>query len=256
MKTGSKPPTNFLRQDGRSYDHIRRIRIRKHYVQFADGSVLIEMGRTKVLCAATIEESIPRWMREQPALKQRGWVSAEYSMAPYASSQRKAREPRGRADGRSTEIQRLIGRSLRAVVNSEKLGPRTIWLDCDVLQADGGTRTAAITGAFVALVLALRKLKRKKLITEIPIKHYLAAVSVGLFKEQPILDLNYDEDSQAEADLNIVMTDDGRYVEVNGGGEAEPISQKQLEELLALARRGIEQLIAAQKKALAPGNSC
>lgn len=250
MKTGSNLPTKFLRQDSRNYDHLRPIRIRKHYVQFADGSVLIEMGRTKVLCAATVEESIPRWMREQPALRQRGWVSAEYSMAPYASSQRKAREPRGRADGRSTEIQRLIGRSLRAVVDLGKLGPRTIWLDCDVLQADGGTRTAAITGAFVALVLALRKLKRKKLITEIPIKHYVAAVSVGLLNDQSLLDLNYNEDSQAGADLNVVMTDDGRFVEINGGGEAEPLSETQLASLLSFARHGIQQLITAQKRAL------
>ena len=250
MKPNSKLPTKLLRQDGRQPDQIRRIRIRKHYVQFADGSVLIEMGRTKVLCAATVEESIPRWMREQSDKKSRGWVSAEYSMAPYASSQRKAHEPRGRADGRSTEIQRLIGRSLRAVVDLGKLGPRTIWLDCDVLQADGGTRTAAITGAFMALVLVLRKLKKKKLIEEIPIKNYVAAISVGLLNGQPLLDLNYEEDSQAEADLNIVMTDDGRFVEINGGGETEPLSETQLASLLSLAHRGIAHLITAQKKAL------
>ncbi len=235
------------RADGRATDQLRRVRITKNPVQFADGSVMIKMGCTKVLCAATIEEAVPRWMREQK--KEGGWVSAEYSLAPYASSSRRGRESR-RADGRSTEIQRLVGRSLRAVVDMEKLGTRTIWLDCDVLQADGGTRTAAITGAFVALMLALRKLRKKKLLSEMPIKNHVAAVSVGLSSGKAILDLNYEEDSAAAADLNIVMTDDGRFIEINGGGEAEPLSQKQIDELLVLARRGIEQLVAAQKKAL------
>lgn len=244
MNASAKP----VRPDGRESDKLRPIRMRKNPVCYAEGSVLIETGRTKLLCAATVEEAVPRWMREQK--KTGGWISAEYSMAPYASPERKSRESRARASGRSTEIQRLVGRALRAVVDLEKLGPRTIWLDCDVLQADGGTRTAAITGSFIALTLALRKLRKNNLLADWPVQHHVAAVSVGLVGGQPRLDLCYQEDSIAEADLNVVMTEDGRFVEINGGGEAAPLSERQLEALLKLAQQGIKQLIAAQKKVL------
>lgn len=238
------------RSDSRRPDELRPVKIHAHYVRQPAGSVLIEMGETRVLCAASVEPGVPRWMREQGV--ESGWVTAEYSMLPYATSPRKPREvSRGRPEGRTQEIQRLIGRALRAVTDLEKLGARTVWIDCDVLQADGGTRTAAITGAYIALVLALRKLKKDGTIKEIPVTSYVAAVSVGLLEGTALIDLCYEEDSKAAVDMNVVMTDAGQFVEVQGTGEDAPFSQKELSALLKLGSKGIKELVALQKKALA-----
>jgi ribonuclease PH len=237
------------RSDGRRPDELRPVKIHTHYVRQPAGSVLIEMGKTQVLCAASIEPGVPRWMREQGV--KAGWITAEYSMLPYATSPRKPRElTRGRPEGRTQEIQRLIGRALRAVTDLDKLGERTVWIDCDVLQADGGTRTAAITGAYVALVLALQKLKGEGTIQEVPVSSHVAAVSVGLLDGLPLLDLCYEEDAKAAVDMNVVMTDAGQFVEVQGTGEDAPFSQKELSSLLKLGSKGIKELIALQKKAL------
>jgi ribonuclease PH len=237
------------RRDGRRPDQLRPVKIRPHYVSQPAGSVLIEMGQTRVLCAASIEPGVPRWLREQGAGS--GWITAEYSMLPYATAPRKPRElTRGRPEGRTQEIQRLIGRALRAVTDLDKLGDRTVWIDCDVLQADGGTRTAAITGAYVALVLALQKLKKEGAIQQVPVNSFVAAVSVGLVSGVPLLDLCYEEDAKAAVDMNVVMTDAGQFVEVQGTGESAPFPQKELTRLLKLGRKGIKELIALQKKAL------
>ena len=209
------------------------------------GSVLIQMGNTKVICAATVEEKVPSFLRN----KNSGWVTAEYSMLPSSTNTRTAREAsRGKLSGRTQESQRLIGRSLRTVIDLKKLGERTIWLDCDVIQADGGTRCASITGAFMAMVLALKKLKKEKLIDEIPIKDYVAAVSVGIVNGKKMLDLDYNEDSNADVDLNVVKTGSGGYVEIQGTAEQEPFDDKQLAGLLKFADKGIKELIALQKK--------
>ncbi|MFO7264938.1 MAG: ribonuclease PH [Limnochordales bacterium] len=244
------------RPDGRASDELRPVRIYRHYTKYAEGSVLIEMGDTRVICTASVEDRVPPWRRGQGA----GWVTAEYGMLPRSTASRTPREAaQGRQGGRTLEIQRLIGRALRAVVDLSWLGERTITLDCDVIQADGGTRTAAITGAFVALVDSLAKLEKdlaeQGLITpapKLPVNDFVAAVSVGVVGGQSVLDLNYAEDSVAEVDMNVVMTGAGRIVEVQGTAEGAPFDRRALGELLDLAEKGIAQLIAAQREALGP----
>jgi len=234
-----------MRVDGRKADELRRIKITRNYLKNVEGSVLIEMGETKVLCAATVENSVPPFLRG----KGTGWVTAEYAMLPRSSAQRIQRE-RSKVGGRTHEIQRLIGRSLRSVVDMSALGERSVLIDCDVVQADGGTRTAAITGAYVALVDALRHVKKQGLIDVIPVRDYLAAVSVGIVGGKPALDLCYIEDSTAEVDMNLVMTGTGRIVEVQGTAEGEPFSKDELGKLLALGEKGIKTLINKQKELL------
>ena len=237
------------RSDGRAADELRPVKIHLNYVEAPAGSVLIEMGKTRVLCAVSVEETVPRWMRDQGVSG--GWITAEYSMLPCASTPRKPREvTRGRPEGRTQEIQRLIGRSLRAAVDLEKLGPRTLWVDCDVLQADGGTRTAAITGASVALALAVRRLRQEAVLTEDPVRGLVGAVSAGLVDGCMLLDLCYEEDARAAVDATVVMTDDGRFVEVQSSGEEATFSQRDFSRLVKLAGEGIAKLIAIQKKAL------
>lgn len=226
---------------------MRPVIIKPAIAAFAEGSALIHMGQTQVHCTASIEESVPRW-REKAKL---GWVTAEYGMLPRATSERTAREAaKGRIGGRTAEIQRLIGRALRAVVDFQRLGPRTITIDCDVLQADGGTRTAAITGGYVALACACAQLRRRKLITEWPLLDAVAAVSVGVVEGQPLLDLDYADDVRAEVDMNIVMTGGGRFIEVQGTAEHQPFEQRMLLRLLELAKRGIADLLVHQRRAL------
>ena len=233
-----------MRPDGRRKNELRRVKITRDFLKYAEGSVLIEMGETKVICTATLVDSVPSFLRG----KGKGWITAEYGMLPRSSSERIPREStRGRVGGRTHEIQRLIGRSLRAVSDLEALGERSIWIDCDVIQADGGTRTAAITGSFVALADALR---RSTNFERNPIRDYLAAVSVGKVGKDLVTDLNYAEDSSAELDMNVVMTGKGRFVEVQGTAEQAPFSQSDLDHLLRLAKKGIQDLIRHQKKAL------
>jgi ribonuclease PH len=235
------------RDQGRAMNDCRKIKVTKNYTMHPAGSVLIQMGNTKVICAATVEEKVPSFLRG----KNSGWVTAEYSMLPSSTNTRSPREAsRGKLSGRTQEIQRLIGRSLRTVIDLKKLGERTIWLDCDVIQADGGTRCASITGAFIAAVLAMKKLKKEKLLDELPIKDYVAAISVGIVNTKKMLDLDYSEDSTADVDLNIVKTGSGGYVEIQGTAEQEPFDDKQLEGLLKLADKGIKELIAIQKKTI------
>ena len=238
------------RIDGRSGDELRPVAFDLGIAPYAGGSVLVAMGNTRVICGVTIEENVPRWMKEQGVTG--GWLSAEYSMLPYSTQPRKPRDiAKGRIDGRSMEIQRLIGRSLRAVVDLEKLGPRTVWVDCDVLQADGGTRTAAITGASLAVAMACRKLAREKKIDAPPVRKLVAAVSAGVLDGQAIVDLNYEEDKLVTVDFNLVATEDGEFVEVQGSGEEATFAQSQLDEMLALGRKGIAELVAAQRAVLA-----
>src|SRR6185503_19857263 len=237
------------RCDGRAPDQIRPISFELGIAPNASGSVLVAMGNTRVICAVMIEETVPRWMKEQNVTG--GWLTAEYSMLPYSTLTRKPRDiSKGKLDGRSTEIQRLIGRSLRAVVDLEKLGPRTMWIDCDVLQADGGTRTAAITGASLAVAIACRKLAEEKKMDP-PIRKLVAAVSVGVVKGEAVLDLNYEEDKEVTVAFNLVATEDGEFVELQGSGEEATFSGEQLEQMLALGRKGIVELIAAQHAVLA-----
>src|SRR5438270_916166 len=237
----------MIRSDGRAQDALRPVTIEAQYMKYAEGSALISIGNTRVLCAASIEDRVPQWMKGRGV----GWVTAEYSMLPRATQERTQREAsRGRLGGRTHEIQRIIGRSLRAVVDMTQLGERTVWLDCDVLQADGGTRTASITGAYVALHGAMQHLLLQGVLLSLPLMDFVAAVSLGIFQEVPYLDLNYAEDSTSEADLNIVMTGSGRLVEIQGTAERHPFTQEGLIETLTLARCGIEQLIAAQRTAL------
>ena len=239
---------SYERTDGRRADELRAVRITPGFMPYAEGSALIEIGQTRVICAASLEERIPPFLRNTG----RGWVTAEYAMLPRATGQRTQRETsRGGLSGRTHEIQRLIGRSLRAVVDLTALGERSIMLDCDVLQADGGTRTAAITGAYVAFALACRQLLRQGKIARSPLKGEVAAVSVGIVEEVPLLDLKYDEDSRAEVDMNVVCAGDGRFIELQGTAEGTPFTRAEADELLELARKGIEQLIAAQRAALA-----
>jgi ribonuclease PH len=238
------------RNDGRAPDQVRPVSFELNIAPHASGSVLVGMGNTRVICGVTIEETVPRWMKEQNITG--GWLTAEYSMLPYSTTTRKPRDiTKGRLDGRSTEIQRLIGRSLRAVVDLEKLGPRTMWVDCDVLQADGGTRTAAITGASLAVAIACRKLARDKKVETPPIKKLVAAVSAGVLDGKAIVDLNYEEDKAVTVDFNLVATEDGEFVEVQGSGEEATFARSQLDELVVLARQGVGELIAAQRAVLA-----
>jgi ribonuclease PH len=245
----SAPLVAGRRADGRSHDQLRPLRFQNHIAPHATGSTLIECGNTRVLCGVMLEETVPRWMKEQNVTG--GWITAEYSMLPYSTLQRKQRDStKGKIDGRSQEIQRLIGRAMRASINLEKLGPRTIWVDCDVLQADGGTRTAAITGAYVALRLAIRKLREAGKLAEDPMLPAVAAVSVGIVDGRALLDLCYTEDTAAAVDLNLVMNSAGEFIELQGTGEEATFSDDQLSALLALGRAGIRQLIAAQQRAL------
>src|SRR2546430_4170889 len=238
------------RSDGRASDQIRSINFDLNIAPHASGSVLVAMGNTRVICGVMIEEIIPRWMKEQGVTG--GWLTAEYSMLPYSTQTRKPRDiAKGRLDGRSTEIQRLIGRSLRAAVDLEKLGSRTIWVDCDVLQADGGTRTAAITGASLAVALACRKLAKEKKVDAPPVRKLVAAVSAGILNGSAIVDLNYEEDKEVIVDFNLVATEDGEFVEMQGSGEESTFAESQMSEMLLLARKGVSDLIAAQRAVLA-----
>lgn len=243
------PPAHG-RIDRRRSDEIRPLHFQNNIAPYAAGSTLVEWGNTRVICGVTIEETIPRWMKEQNVPG--GWITAEYSMLPYSTLQRKARDiAKGKIDGRSQEIQRLIGRAMRAAINLEKVGPRTIWIDCDVLQADGGTRTAAITGSYVALALAIRKLTLEGKLTENPLLSAVAAVSVGLIGNEPMLDLCYVEDVAATVDMNIVMNAADEFIEVQGTGEEATFTRGQLDALLEFGRIGIRQLLDAQNRALA-----
>jgi ribonuclease PH len=226
---------------------MRAIKIEPNYIIHPEGSCLVEVGLTKVVCCASVEDKVPSFLKGTG----QGWITAEYGMLPASTQQRSAREAsRGRPSGRSQEIQRLIGRSLRSVVDTKLFPDKTVWIDCDVIQADGGTRCASITGAFVAMGLAFANLAGRKILKENPVKGRLAAVSVGIINGEKILDLKYEEDSIAEVDMNVVMTGDGRYIEIQGTAEHEPFSKKDLDELLGLAAKGIDELIQAQKKVL------
>ena len=237
------------RLNDRSPDELRPTTITPGFTIHAEGSVLIEVGHTKVICTASVEDKVPPFLRNTG----KGWVTAEYGMLSRATSTRSGREAAtGKVGGRTMEIQRLIGRSMRSVIQLEQLGERTVWLDCDVIQADGGTRCASITGAFVALILALGKLKQADQIRTIPVTDYVAAVSVGVVAGMPLLDLAYEEDSKADVDMNIVKTSDGRFVEIQGTAEAEPFSTDALHGLLALADKGINDLIAKQRAIVQP----
>ena len=237
-----------MRADGRRYDELRPVTITPGIAKYAEGSALIVMGDTQVRCTASIEEGVPPFLRNSGT----GWVTAEYSMLPRATLTRTPREAtRGRLGGRTQEIQRLIGRSLRTVVDMTRLGERTIWLDCDVIQADGGTRTASITGVYVALHAALQHLVQQGTLASLPLKDHVAAVSLGIVQGVPHLDLNYQEDSTSDVDMNIVMTGQGHLIEIQGTAERQPFAQDVLLQLLALAQQGINQLIAAQETAIA-----
>ncbi|QXM06502.1 ribonuclease PH [Crassaminicella indica] len=236
-----------MRFDGRRENELRKVTITKDYLAYAEGSVLIEMGNTKVICSASIEDRVPPFLKG----KGTGWITAEYGMLPRSTQTRKIRESsRGKVDGRTQEIQRLIGRALRSVINLEDLGERTVWIDCDVIQADGGTRTASITGAFIALAQGLYKLYESKQIKSFPVKNYVAAISVGVVEGTPVLDLCYEEDSKAKVDMNVIMTDQKEFVEVQGTGEEAPFSRQELNKLLELAEKGNMELIKMQKEAL------
>ncbi len=238
-----------MRIDGRGAGDLRPVKITPYYLKFPAGSCLIEAGDTKVICAASVEERVPPFIKGTSS----GWITAEYSMLPGATQQRTSREvTRGKPGGRTVEIQRLIGRSLRAAIDLGAVGERTFWIDCDVIQADGGTRTASITGGFVALVLALDSVAKREKWQALPILDYIAAVSVGVCKDVPVLDLPYAEDSTADVDMNVVMTGSGQFIEVQGTGEHGPFTRDRLSELLSLAETGIRRLMNLQKEALGP----
>jgi ribonuclease PH len=240
----------LLRADGRRADELRPIRFQNGIAPNATGSTLIEWGQTRVICGVTVEEIVPRWMKDQGVTG--GWITAEYSMLPYSTLQRKQRDSsKGKIDGRSQEIQRLIGRSLRAAIDLDALGSRTIWVDCDVLQADGGTRTAAITGAFVALSLAVKRLIAEGKVAKNPMLHPVAAVSAGVVNGQAVLDLCYTEDVAAAVDMNLVMNGAGEFIELQGNGEEATFSEAQLASLLALGKGGVRRLLELQQAALA-----
>lgn len=241
----SRKGLNMNRIDGRNNETLRPVKITRNFIVHPAGAVLIEMGLTKVICTAIIEEKVPSFLKGAGS----GWVTAEYGMIPGSTGQRKSRNTKG-IDGRSQEIQRLIGRSLRAVVDLKKLGERTIWIDCDVIQADGGTRTASITGAFVALTDAINKLIEDGLLNESPLTTSVAAVSVGIVGGEAMLDLCYEEDSKAHVDMNLVMTGTGEYIEIQGTGEEKPFSRQQMNDLMAMAEKGIMELIVHQNDAL------
>ncbi|OGW37897.1 MAG: ribonuclease PH [Nitrospirae bacterium RBG_13_39_12] len=233
-----------MRPDGRKKNEIRNVKVNRNFIGNADGSVLISMGKTKVICTASIEDKVPIFLKDQ----KKGWITAEYSMLPRSTQTRMTRESStGRISGRTHEIQRLIGRALRSVVDLSTLGERTIWIDCDVIQADGGTRTAAITGAFICLSDALKYALRNGLIEKTPLKDYLAAISVGIVNGEPLIDLCYSEDSMAEVDMNVVMTGSGKLVEIQGTAEGIPFSKDALNSLIKLAEEGIKYLINIQK---------
>lgn len=236
-----------MRSNGRKAEDIRPTTIITNTNKFAEGSVTIEVGDTKVICTATVDEKVPPFMKGQG----KGWITAEYSMLPRATQTRNQREAaRGKLTGRTMEIQRLIGRSLRSVVDLHALGERTITLDCDVIQADGGTRTASITGSFVAMAMAIHKIAEQHKLAVFPITDFLAAVSVGVVQEEPVCDLNYEEDSQAKVDMNVIMTGSGKFVEVQGTGEESPFTRDELNQLLALGEQGVKQLVELQRSAL------
>ena len=240
----------MARHDGRSDEALRPVEMTPDYLKHPKGSVLIEVGQTRVLCNASVEDKVPPFLNGTGE----GWVTAEYAMLPAATNTRSTREiVRGRPSGRTMEIQRLIGRAMRSVVDRRVLGERTIWIDCDVLQADGGTRTAGITGGFVALCMALRKLQTEGKLQRPPLTGLIAAISVGVVEGRPVLDLDYVEDSAAEVDMNVVRTDDGRYVELQGTAESRPFSREQLDELIALADSGIDRLLTAQRQVIGSG---
>jgi len=231
----------MARFDGRGADKIRKVTITRNYIKYPEGSCLIELGNTKVICTASVEETVPPFLRNSGT----GWVTAEYGMLPRSCG---SRIPRGKDSGRTYEIQRLIGRSLRSVTEMKYLGERTIWVDCDVIQGDGGTRTASITGSFVALVDALQKLKKEGKIERVPIIDYIAATSVGILNDNMILDLCYEEDSKAEVDMNVIMTGKGEFIEVQGTAERKPFSKEKMDVMLDLAKKGIEELFSIQRK--------
>ena len=233
-----------MRISGRQADEMRPVKMTPNYLKYAEGSVLIEAGDTRVICAASVEEKVPPFLKGTGT----GWVTAEYGLLPRSTGTRNMREAaRGRVSGRTSEIQRLVGRALRAAVDFEALGERTVWIDCDVIQADGGTRTASITGAFVAMCLAMRGLKEQGLIERMPVRDYVAATSVGIVDDEAILDLEYSEDSRAEVDMNVVMTGKGEFVEIQGTAEGKPFTRPQMDQLVDLAAGGIKELIAMQK---------
>jgi ribonuclease PH len=233
----------MVRQDGRGADKIRKVEITRNYIKYAEGSCLIQLGNTKVVCTASIEESVPPFLKGTGT----GWVTAEYGMLPRSCQ---TRIQRGKDSGRTYEIQRLVGRSLRAVTEMKSLGERTIWIDCDVIQADGGTRTASITGSFISLCDSLNRLKKGRLLNKIPIKDFVAATSVGIIAGNALLDLTYDEDSQADVDMNIVMTAKGEFIEIQGTAERKTFNKEQMDKLLTLGKKGIEELIAVQRNLL------
>lgn len=236
-----------MRSDGRSHQSLRKITIKKDFLKYAEGSCLIEIGNTKVICSASVENGVPHFLRDTG----KGWVTAEYGMLPRSCKSRITRESsRGKVGGRTQEIQRLVGRSLRAVVDTSVLGERTIWIDCDVIQGDGGTRAASITGAFIALTGALKKMQKDDLIESLPLTDYVASVSVGVINDKIILDLTYEEDSQADVDMNVVMTKKGKFIEVQGTAEGKPFSKTDMDNMLELAKKGIENIIKKQKEAL------
>ncbi|MFQ5560181.1 MAG: ribonuclease PH [Nitrospinota bacterium] len=236
-----------MRNDNRKPDELRKVKLKKGVNKHAEGSVLIEFNDTRVICTASVEKRVPRFLKGTGE----GWVTAEYSMLPRSTGTRMVREAsRGKLGGRTLEIQRLIGRALRSVVTLPSLGEFTVMLDCDVIQADGGTRTASITGAFVAMVDAFKFMQKEKMIEKVPVRDYLAAISVGIVEGTPLLDLNYPEDSTAEVDMNVVMTGKGKFVELQGTAEGEPFSRKEMDSMLKLAKKGISELNEIQKKAL------
>ncbi len=238
-----------MRIDKRRFDEMRDVKITRDYLQNPNGSVLIEMGNTKIICTAMFDDRVPPFLKGTNS----GWVSGEYSMLPGSTLNRKIREStRGKVDGRTQEIQRLIGRSLRSVVDLSKMGERTLWIDCDVIQADGGTRTASITGGFVAMVDAFYKIYKDKLIEEMPVKNFLAAISVGIWESQPLLDLCYEEDHKALVDMNIVMNDNNKFIEIQGTGEEADFTREELDRLLDLGEKGNRELIEIQKETLGP----
>ncbi len=239
----------MTRADGRAADELRPVRMELDFISSATGSVLFEIGSTRLICTAMVEETVPGWMRGRGT----GWVTSEYGMLPGSTSTRKSRDAsRGKQDGRTVEIQRLVGRSLRSVVNFRELGERTVWIDCDVIQADGGTRCAAICGGYVALASAFRKLVGSGSLPRTPLSDAVAAISVGIVDGEPVLDLAYEEDSKADVDMNIVKTSDGRFIEIQGTAEAEPFSSDALTGLLALADKGINDLIGKQRELVGP----
>ncbi len=235
------------RADGRGAEILRKVNITRGYLKYAEGSCLIELGDTKVLCSASVDEVVPQFLKGRGT----GWVTSEYGMLPRSCQQRVQREAvKGTIGGRTHEIQRLVGRSLRAVTDLTALGERTVWIDCDVIQADGGTRCASITGSFIALADALSFLKKKGVVNKLPVLDYVAATSVGLIRNEPVLDLAFDEDSKADVDMNIVMTGKGKFIEIQGTAEGEPFDGEQLHKLLELAKKGITQLVGIQKDIL------